>query len=95
MIFFRDESGPQNRLRCSGVWSVGLRVRKGIFERMVCGRCHRSLSEKDGIAAMNEAAARRNSENVLVVWNNPQVAASYLKHWQSRYEQGIDYTSSY
>ena len=43
----------------------------------------------------SEAATRRNSENVLVVWSNPQVAASYLEHWQSWYEQGIDYTSSY
>ena len=41
------------------------------------------------------AAARRNSENVLVIWNNSQVAASYLKHWQSRYEQGTDYKSAY
>lgn len=37
------------------------------------------------------SAAKYNSENVLVVWNNPQVAASYLKHWKSRYEQGVDY----
>ena len=40
-------------------------------------------------------AARRNSENVLVIWNNSQVATSYLKHWQSRYDQGTDYKSAY
>jgi phosphatidylserine/phosphatidylglycerophosphate/cardiolipin synthase-like enzyme len=37
------------------------------------------------------SAAEKNSENVLVVWNNPQLAASYLKHWNSRFDQGVDY----
>lgn len=54
-----------------------------------------ALHVETGSFNYSEAAARRNSENVLVVWNSPQVAASYLKHWQSRYEQGTDYTSSY
>ena len=53
------------------------------------------LHVETGSFNYSEAAARRNSENVLVVWNNSQVAESYLKHWQSRYEQGTDYTSSY
>ena len=54
-----------------------------------------ALHVETGSFNYSEAAARRNSENVLVVWNSPQVAASYLKHWQSRYEQGTDYISSY
>jgi phosphatidylserine/phosphatidylglycerophosphate/cardiolipin synthase-like enzyme len=33
-------------------------------------------------------AAKWNSENVLVVWNSPEVAAAYMRHWQSRFEQG-------
>jgi phosphatidylserine/phosphatidylglycerophosphate/cardiolipin synthase-like enzyme len=37
------------------------------------------------------SAARRNSENVLVVWNNPALAAIYLRHWSSRWSQGRDY----
>ncbi|KVE31067.1 phospholipase D family nuclease [Burkholderia sp. TSV86] len=41
------------------------------------------------------AAAARNSENVLVVWNNPALASQYLAHWQNRFDQGIDYRSSY
>ena len=40
------------------------------------------------------AAARRNSENVLVVWNNPVVAGQYIAHWQNRWEQGQPYQSS-
>ena len=35
------------------------------------------------------AAAHSNSENVLVVWNDPTVAAQYLAHWESRWDQGI------
>ncbi|AOJ68623.1 MULTISPECIES: phospholipase D family nuclease [Burkholderia] len=41
------------------------------------------------------AAAARNSENVLVVWNNPALAAQYLKHWQNRFDQGANYRSAY
>ncbi len=41
------------------------------------------------------SAASRNSENVLVVWNNPTLAAQYLQHWQNRYDQGTNYRSSY
>jgi phosphatidylserine/phosphatidylglycerophosphate/cardiolipin synthase-like enzyme len=41
------------------------------------------------------AAARYNSENVLVVWNEPAVARAYLDHWQSRYDQGRDYKAGY
>ncbi|AKK25033.1 endonuclease (plasmid) [Pandoraea oxalativorans] len=41
------------------------------------------------------AAAKRNSENVLVLWNYPTLAAQYLAHWQSRWEQGQPYQSGY
>jgi phosphatidylserine/phosphatidylglycerophosphate/cardiolipin synthase-like enzyme len=37
----------------------------------------------------SQAAARSNSENVLVVWDNPQVAERYLAHWRSRWAQGV------
>ena len=38
----------------------------------------------------SQAAARSNSENVLVVWNNPTTAQRYLVHWESRWKQGIE-----
>ena len=38
----------------------------------------------------SQAAARSNSENVMVVWNDPAVAAAYLAHWQGRWSQGIE-----
>ena len=36
-----------------------------------------------------------NSENVIVIRNNPEVAKTYLSHWQSRWEKGQDWTSTY
>ena len=41
------------------------------------------------------AADRVNSENVLVVWDDPVVAQRYLQHWQSRWNGGTDRPSSY
>ncbi|KML22940.1 endonuclease [Leclercia adecarboxylata] len=41
------------------------------------------------------AADRSNSENVLVVWDDPVVASSYLKHWASRWAQGSDWKQTY
>lgn len=39
--------------------------------------------------------ARRNSENVVVLRELPDVAQQYLAHWQSRWAQGQDWTSTY
>lgn len=38
----------------------------------------------------SQAAARSNSENVLVVWNDPVVAARYLAHWNNRWSKGTE-----
>jgi len=38
------------------------------------------------------SSANRNSENVLVVWNDPGLAAKYLAHWESRFRNGADYS---
>ncbi|WP_410199484.1 phospholipase D family nuclease [Burkholderia cenocepacia] len=37
------------------------------------------------------AAARKNSEDVLVLWNCPAIAQAYNAHWQSRWIQGTPY----
>jgi len=42
-----------------------------------------------------DSAARRNSENVVVLWNYPNVAKDFLVHWQSRFDQGVPYVSAY
>lgn len=36
-------------------------------------------------------SANRNSENVLVIWNDPLLAAQYLPHWEDRFDGGVDY----
>jgi phosphatidylserine/phosphatidylglycerophosphate/cardiolipin synthase-like enzyme len=41
------------------------------------------------------SAARYNAENVLVVWNRPDLARNYLDNWQGLYSKGQPYTSSY
>lgn len=43
----------------------------------------------------SRAADRVNSENVLVVWDDPAVAQRYLQHWQSRWVQGEDWKQTY
>ncbi|GKX52226.1 phospholipase D family nuclease [Budvicia aquatica] len=34
------------------------------------------------------AAAKYNSENVIVLWNSPELAKSYITHWKSRWDKG-------
>lgn len=41
------------------------------------------------------SAARYNAENVLVVWNHPDLARNYLDNWQDLYSKGEPFTSSY
>ncbi|KAB8312639.1 phospholipase D family protein [Erwinia endophytica] len=41
------------------------------------------------------SAAHRNSENVLIIRNMPELAQTYLTHWQSRWDGGTDWSSSY
>lgn len=43
----------------------------------------------------SQAAAKSNSENVLVIWDNPAVAKQYLTHWESRWRQGTEVELTY
>lgn len=43
----------------------------------------------------SDAAARRNSENVLVNWHNPQLAKVYLSHFERNYRQAAQYQNQY
>jgi len=43
----------------------------------------------------SDAAAHKNSENVLVMWGNPKLASVYLKHWERNWQQGDPYQPSY
>jgi len=43
----------------------------------------------------SQAAAKSNSENVLVLWDNATVASTYLAHWESRWAQGTEVEATY
>ena len=43
----------------------------------------------------SDAAAHRNSENVLVNWKNPQLAKVYLEHFTRNYRQSTPYREQY
>lgn len=43
----------------------------------------------------SRAADRSNSENVLVVWDDPVLAHIYLNHWISRWAQGTDWKQTF
>lgn len=43
----------------------------------------------------SDAAARRNSENVVVNWNNPKLAAVFLQHFERNWRQGVEYKPAY
>ncbi|WP_240980065.1 phospholipase D family protein [Ramlibacter agri] len=42
-----------------------------------------------------QAAAKSNSENVIVLWNNPQLARGYLAHWERNWKQGRAFEPAY
>ena len=50
---------------------------------------------ESGSFNMTRSAASRNSENVLVINDVPEVAQTYLQHWQSRWDGGTEWHSSY
>ncbi|MFM9428236.1 phosphatidylserine/phosphatidylglycerophosphate/cardiolipin synthase-like enzyme [Variovorax sp. GrIS 2.14] len=54
-----------------------------------------SLHTETGSFNYSQAAARSNSENTLVVWNNPKLAAQFTAHWDSRWAQGVAIEMSY
>ena len=43
----------------------------------------------------SDAAAHKNSENVLVNWGNPKLAEVYLKHFERNYRQAQPYNPGY
>ncbi len=50
------------------------------------------LHVETGSFNFSTSAESRNSENVLVNWNNPELAAVYLKHFERNYKQSRPFT---
>lgn len=42
-----------------------------------------------------KSAANANSENTMIIWNAPEVVKPYLSHWQSRWDQGETFHTTY
>lgn len=40
-----------------------------------------------------KTAEYKNSENVIVIHNAPDLVAQYLAHWENRWKQGVDFPS--
>ena len=53
------------------------------------------MAVETGSFNFTAAAAKGNSENALVVWNDPALAETYLIHWQSRWDQGQAFKAKY
>jgi phosphatidylserine/phosphatidylglycerophosphate/cardiolipin synthase-like enzyme len=49
------------------------------------------MTTQTGSFNYSAAAAKSNSENVLVMWNNPAAADGYLRHWQHNWNLGTDW----
>ncbi|MNN54006.1 Phospholipase D precursor [compost metagenome] len=40
-----------------------------------------------------KTAEFKNSENVIVIHNAPDLVAEYLAHWENRWQQGVDFSA--
>lgn len=48
---------------------------------------------QNGSFNYSKDAAISNSENVIVLWQQPLLAASFLQHWEDRWAKGVAYPS--
>jgi phosphatidylserine/phosphatidylglycerophosphate/cardiolipin synthase-like enzyme len=95
-----DERGNKSK---ASLAALNLVVNAGIPTRTISVYAihHDKYLISDGVTVQNgsfnysKAAASSNSENVLVAWNNPDLARTFQKHWDSRWSQGVDYKSAY
>lgn len=52
-------------------------------------------SVQTGSFNYSQAAERSNSENVIVLWNNPALANGYLQHWAGNWQLGLDFKEKF
>lgn len=95
-----DEKGNRGK---SSVAAMNLLVNAGIPVRTVdrFKIMHDKVIITDGVNVetgsfnFSRSAARSNSENALVIRDVPELARTYLQHWQSRWDMGTDWRSTY
>lgn len=95
-----DESGNQNKssqAAMNAIVNVGIALRTNgqyaIMHDKVIIVDERTVEA--GSFNFTRAGARKNSENVLVIRDMPELAQTYLKHWQSRWEGGSGWHAQY
>lgn len=91
-----DRSGKA-RAALGAVTNAGIRVRTiNVYpihhDKSICVD---AKTVETGSFNYSDAAAHKNSENVLVMWGNPKLAAAYLKHWERNWGQGVPYPLAY
>nr|WP_322074795.1 phospholipase D family protein [Burkholderia cepacia] len=95
-----DRKGNVGR---ANIAALNLLVQAGIPTRLIdrYAIAHDKVIVVDGTTVetgsfnYSAAAARRNSENVVVMSACPAIARQYLAHWQSRWDQGTAYQLPY
>jgi len=91
----QDQSG-KSRAALSALVNAGCRVRSVSGGALQHDKVLIVDRETVQTGSLNYSrAATRNSENVLVVWKNAQLAQGYLEHWQSRFASGKDFGMQY
>ena len=89
-----DDKGNRGK---ANIAAMNLVVRAGIPMRAISTYAihHDKYIAVDGLHMetgsfnYSQAAARSNSENVLVVWNGERLAARYAEHLNDRWRQGV------
>lgn len=95
-----DEKGNKSK---ASIAALNLVVNAGIPTRTISAYAihHDKYIVSDELHVQNgsfnysKAAATSNSENVVVTWNNPQLASQFTAHWTSRWTRGEDFKSTY
>jgi phosphatidylserine/phosphatidylglycerophosphate/cardiolipin synthase-like enzyme len=91
----QDQSG-KGRAALSALVNAGCRVRTVFSAALQHDKILVVDRETVQTGSFNYSrAATKNSENVLVVWENVQLAQGYLVHWQSRFASGEDFRMDY
>ena len=92
-----DDRSGKSRAALSALLNAGCRVRTNSVYPIHHDKVIVADRETVETGSFNysDAAARKNSENVMVVWKNPDLARGYLAHWQDRFNKGEEFRTNY
>ncbi len=92
-----DDRAGKSRAALSALLNAGCRVRTNSVYPIHHDKVIVADRETVETGSFNysDAAARKNSENVMVVWKNPDLARGYLAHWQDRFNKGEEFRTNY